>query len=335
MSFEPGPLVAPERNRYFYGLLMDAERFQKDQDYFTRKLNLVNRFVGGSGALCGLDLALDSTTGTLTLGPGAAIDLAGREIIVPAAATIDPSQLTDDRGKPTGPTPAGGTVIISIAYAETCVDPVAVLVPDCDHPNGCAPSTIREGYAILVRAATGPAPPPPGSEGLFPALNSGLQARIAQWVGDRYAPAPADGSIALGRLTLPKGPLDTVSDRPVVYDNALLYQLIASLAAVISRLAGVTLAYVSGDNQAAKAGAAVPNPLVVALTDQNGNPVTGGTAPTFTVASGGGSIGPVAAAGPPGQYQATWTLGTSGNQVVTAQAAASPLTVTFHASLTK
>jgi hypothetical protein len=166
MSFEPG---APERNRYFYGLLMDAERFQKDQDYFNRKLDLVNRFVGGSGVLCGLNLALDSATGTLTLGPGAAIDLAGREIIVPTATTINPNQLTDDQGKPTGPAPSGAIVIISIAYAETCADPVAVLVPDCDNPNGCAPSTIREGYAILVRAATGPAPPPPGNEGLFPA----------------------------------------------------------------------------------------------------------------------------------------------------------------------
>src|SRR5215470_13829464 len=99
MSFEPGALVAPERNRYFYGLLMDADRFQKDQDYFNRKLDLVNRFVGGCGVVCGLGLAFDSATGTLTLGPGAAIDLAGREIIVPSATNNDTNQLTDAQGK--------------------------------------------------------------------------------------------------------------------------------------------------------------------------------------------------------------------------------------------
>src|SRR5208283_775906 len=85
MSFEPGALIAPERNRYFYGLLMDAERFQKDQDYFNGKLDLLNRFVGGCGVVCGLDLAFDAGKSALTLGPGVAIDLAGREVVVPAS----------------------------------------------------------------------------------------------------------------------------------------------------------------------------------------------------------------------------------------------------------
>jgi hypothetical protein len=255
--------------------------------------------------------------------------------VVPASTPVDITHLTDDHGKPAGPVPAGATLLISIAYAETCADPVAVLVPDCDHPNGCAPSTVKEGYAILVGVAPEPAPAPPGNEGFSPASDAGMQARIAQWIADRYAPTPADASVVLGRLPLPGGPLDAVSDRPVVYSNALLYQLIASLAAEVSRVAGVNLSYVSGDNQAAKAGAALPKPLIVGLTDQNGKPVTGGTPPTFTLASGGGSVGAVTAAGSPGRYQVDWTLGASGTQTVTAQAAASPLTVTFHGSLKK
>ena len=44
-------LEAPERNRYFYGLMMDADRFQQDQDYFNRKRYLLNRFVSGGGKL--------------------------------------------------------------------------------------------------------------------------------------------------------------------------------------------------------------------------------------------------------------------------------------------
>src|SRR5215472_121911 len=99
-------LLAPERNRYFYGLMMDAQRFQRDQDYFINKRYLLNRFVTGSGVVCGLGLSFDSTKNTVTLSPGIAIDLAGREVFVPAATPVDITQLTDQNGKPTGPVPA-------------------------------------------------------------------------------------------------------------------------------------------------------------------------------------------------------------------------------------
>jgi hypothetical protein len=327
-------LIAPERNRYFYGLLMDAERFQKDQDYFNRKRVLLNRFVTGGGVVCGLGLTFTAATGTLTLSPGVAIDLAGREIIVPAATPIDIGRSTDAQGNPSGPVPPGSTIIVSLAYAERKTDAVPVLVPDCDHPNGCAPSTIEEGFAVLVTLATGAPPAIPGCIfGSFPLPpGAALQSDIANRIAGDYGPAPVDASVALGRVTLPGGPLDAISDRPVVYDNTLLYQLIVCLAAQVSQLGGVTLTYVSGDNQSAKAGTALANPLVVALLDAGGNPVTGGSAPQFMVASGGGSVSAVTASGP-GQYQTVWTLGSSGAQTVTAQIAQSRLSVTFHATI--
>jgi hypothetical protein len=329
-------LLAPERNRYFYGLLMDAGRFRKDQNYFNRKRFLLNRFVTGDGVVCGLGLTFDQTKSTLTLSPGLAIDLAGREIVVPAVTPVDITQLTDAQGKPTGPVPAGATILISLAYAEVDIDPVAVLVPDCDHPNGCAPSTIEESFHVPVRLALGPPPPFQGCP--FPAFplppGAALQGDIANGLAAAsVTPASADTSIALGRLTLPGGPLDAVSDRPVVYDNALLYQLIVCLAQQVSEIAGVILAYVSGDNQSAKAGGALPNPLIVGLVDASGNPVTGGDPPQFKVTSGGGSIGPVSAAGAPGQYQTTWTLGSSGAQSVTALSDQSKLTIPFVATI--
>jgi hypothetical protein len=328
-------VLAPERNRYFYGLLMDAERFQQDQDYFNRKRFLLNRFVTGAGVVCGLGLTFDQTKSTLTLSPGLAIDFAGREIVVPAATPVDITQLTDAQGNPTGPVAANSTILISLAYAEQNIDPVPVLVPDCDHASGCAASTIEEGFHVLVKLASGPPAPLPGCP--FPSFplppGAELQTAIAGQVGGAYAPPPADRTVALGRLTVPGGPLDAISDRPVVYDNALLYQLIVCLAAQVSEIAGVILAYISGDNQSAKADAALLNPLVVALIDANGNPVTTGSAPTFAVISGGGSIGPVSPAGPPGEYQTTWTLGSSGAQTVTAQSDQTKLTVQFQATI--
>jgi hypothetical protein len=324
-------LAAPERNRYFYGLLMDAERFQKDQDYFNAKRWLLNRFVTGGGVICGLGLTYNAATNSLTLSPGVAIDFTGREIVVPTATPVDIATLTDAHGKPVGATPPDATIVVSVVYSERKIDAVPVLVPDCENPGNCSPSTIEEGFSVLVRVATGPPPAIPGCAfGSFPLTPSALQTAIATQVAGDFTSAPADPSVALGRLNLSTSTLDAVSDRPIVYDNALLYQLITCLAAQVG---AVNLTYVSGDNQSAGAFAALPNPLVVSLVDGSGNPVTGGSAPTFTVTPGSGSTGPVMAAANPGQYQTTWTLGKAGAQTVLAKTTQSSLTVTFNATI--
>jgi hypothetical protein len=327
-------LSPPERNRYFYGLMMDAERFEKDQRYFNRKRHLLNRLALGSGVLCGLNLTFDGSTGALTLDPGVAIDGEGREIVVPAATVIDTAYLTDSRGKATGPTPAGATILISLGYAEQKIDPVPVLVADCDHPNGCAPSAVEEGFVVIVTKAsavpslpgcvlTGGFPLPPGAQ---------LHAAVAAEVSAACTAIPADVSVALGRFTLAGGPLDTTSDRTPVFNNVLLYQLIVCLADRVAQISGDMLMYVSGDNQSGPSGTALPQPLVVKLVDAAGNPVTGGSAPVFTVAAAGGSVSAVQA-NPGSEYQVSWTLGSSGAQTVIAKSADSKFTVTFHATI--
>jgi len=326
-------LAAPERNRYFYGLMMDAERFQKDQDYFNLKRSLLNRFVAGRGVVCGLNLSFDKAKSELTLGPGMALDGRGREIIVPAATPVDFTQLTDAHGKPAGPAPSGATVLISLAYAETKIDPVAVLVPDCDHPNGCAPSAIEEDYAVLVREAKAPPPKIPGCVfGSAPLTPDEQQMLIVKWIADSLKPPTGDLSVPLGRITLPDGPWDAVSDRHVVYDNTLLHDLIVCLGARVAAIPTVITTYVSGDNQSAKAGKTLAAPLVVALVDNSGNPVTSASAPVFTVEAGGGSVSAVVAGPGPGQYQTNWTMGSAGAQTVTAKSPQSTIAVTFNAT---
>jgi hypothetical protein len=327
-------LMAPERNRYFYGLMMDADRFQKDQDYFNRRSYLLNRLVNGSGVVAGLGLTWNSGGPSLTLRPGVAIDAAGREIVVPSDTAVDITQLTDTTGKPTGPVPDGATLLISIAYREKNIDPVPVLVPDCDHPNACATATVQENFAIIVTAAAGPPPPAPGCVfGTFPLPpGAALQQAIEKQIENAWTPAPADPSIVLARLDLAAGTLDAVSDRPVVCSNTLLAQMIVCLAGEVARLQPASLIYVSGDNQTANANTALANPIVVALVDGSGNPVTGGPPPVFTVASGGGSLAAVTSSAP-GQYQTKWTLGASGAQAVKVTDAQSTLTVTFNATI--
>lgn len=96
-----------------------------------------------------------------------------------------------------------------------------------------------------------------------------------------------------------------------------------------------TMAKVSGDNQTATPGTAVPLAPTVRITDAVGNNVTGAGV-TFTVASGGGTVtgGTQTTATDGTAKPATWTLGaTAGANTLTATAAASavagsPLTFT-------
>ena len=128
----------------------------------------LNRLVLGHGVVCGLNVVAD-TEGMVRIQPGVALDALGREIIVPEACRVNPHQLTDDQGSATGEPLETGTVEICLAYAEKKTDLVPVLVPDCDTPGNCAPSTIREGFYVIVRLAEGDAPAPPSCQlGDFP-----------------------------------------------------------------------------------------------------------------------------------------------------------------------
>jgi hypothetical protein len=74
-------------------------------------------------------------------------------------------------------------------------------------------------------------------------------------------------------------------------------------------VSGSGLIKVSGDNQTAPVGTALPNPLVVQVKDASGNPQSGVTV-NFAVTSGGGSVSPTSAVtGSNGQASTVLTLG--------------------------
>jgi hypothetical protein len=95
------------------------------------------------------------------------------------------------------------------------------------------------------------------------------------------------------------------------------------------------LSIVSGDNQSAPAGSALPAPLIVKVTDAFGNPVSGVTI-TWATASGGSLSASTTQTGDDGQTSVQVTLGTTaGAQTVTASAeglAGSPLTFNLTAT---
>ena len=330
-------IVAPERNHYFYGKLMDVAQFEKEQHYFNRHRRLINRLVLGSGVVCGLKVTADADD-NIVIGPGLAIDAYGREIIVPHSVTIDPRQLTNEEGEPDGDPIDSGDVDICIAYAEKKVDPVPVLVPHCDAPGDCAHATVREGFRVIVELAGNPLPPPPDcqfGEAKDPA-GEWLQQVLSDRISGTSLHAKKSRCVHLARVTLPlaAGSIDAQAGRPLVYNNRLLYELILCLTEQVEQLAhGLVLRYVSGDGQKGKPTATLADPLAVEVLDAKGNPLES-VLVQFAVETGGGKLDyETVKTDAGGQAEAHWTLGSAkGAQQVSASAVGSAFTVSFQAT---
>jgi hypothetical protein len=330
-----GALGALQRNRFFYGKLMDVAHFQQEQDYMRRQQALVNRLALGSGVLAGLNLVAGASPGIVRIMPGAALDGAGRLIVVPQAVDVDAHQATDATGNSSGAPLTAGIMAISLAFAEATTDPVAVLVPHCDAPQDCAPSTIVEEFVVLVRADAGPPPlnyvcqlgkfAPPPDPALLKLLSANVSAAIP--------PLPKDVSVPLGTVNLADGTVDAFTERSLVFSNPALWQVAVCLAQQVGAVQGTILRYFSGDNQTSTGSAPLPNPVIVELVDGTGRNVSGVTV-QFTVTTGGGSISPLTVTtNASGQAQAVWTLGpAAGTQTLTAGAVGSALSVIFHAT---
>ena len=153
-----------ERNRYYYGKMLDAYHFDLETAYHNQKRWLINRAVLGYGVVCGLDIKLKDAY-TIELLPGLAIDKWGREIVVPEArkVTIDPAvvarafeQQTTKRHYEVGEKRTDNKheeeltacVQVMLCYHECLTDPMPVLAGDCHTAEPCVPGTVRESYTV-------------------------------------------------------------------------------------------------------------------------------------------------------------------------------------------
>ena len=65
-----------ERSRYFYGKLLTVDDFETEQKYANDKRRLINRFLHGSGVVCGMNVVrVDDRT--ISVERGMALDFAG------------------------------------------------------------------------------------------------------------------------------------------------------------------------------------------------------------------------------------------------------------------
>jgi hypothetical protein len=336
----PGALASPERNAFYYGKLMGVEQFARDQGYFNRKRWWLNRHALGSGVVCGLQVAPDpGGAGRVRLQPGLALDGLGREVVVPEAVAVDPRRLTDEAGAQVGQALAPGEeVSLHLAYAEARTDPTPVLVPDCERPGNCAHDTVVETFRLLVRRAGDPPAPPGCTLGDVAApVAAGLHALLAARVGAAPPAALADPSVLLARVRLGAGgvpPDVTAAGRPLVYGNALLYEVVVCLTERLDALLrGPVLRYAGGDGQTGRGGEALARPLEVEVVDGTGALLTGVTV-EFAPAGGEGSVDPPQAASDgQGRARTRWTLGQGRpEQQVIARVAGGAAAVTFRAT---
>lgn len=232
-----GQLVAPRRNNYFYGKLMDVLHFEMEQSYENSKRWVLNRLSLGQGVLCGLDVKAHD--GQVCVTRGVAIDAFGREILVPVRMCIDPWELTDEFGHTKGHLAKDKEhhVSICLAYDECATDYTPVLVSDCNTRQDCAPGTIVESFSLLVHQGV----PDAHHRDLCDALTGTAKMSVAavrRQLCEELSglcPTPTDHRcVVLATVKLRSdgtiGAIDTCTHRPVIYSNAVLLELILCLS---------------------------------------------------------------------------------------------------------
>ncbi|WP_437937091.1 hypothetical protein [Sorangium sp. So ce341] len=248
------------RNRYFYGKLLDVHHFESEQSYFNDKRWLLNRLISGFGVVCGLDVHVTDDRKRVFVGPGVALDQAGRELVVPVRSKPIPlPELPVPQAKE--PRPPQQVELdkkekergrdrdrnrdddrcdddrvyhhVGIRWHECESDPELVRVGSaCDEQVApCVPGSVRERYEIFVRE--GRAPRPEWQCEVAELFSGGRLSydTLARHVTASCPSVPRHPYIPLADLCLkPEGggcgvEVD-ITIRPIVYTNDLLFELL-------------------------------------------------------------------------------------------------------------
>jgi hypothetical protein len=122
------------RPRFFAGQLLTEDDLQSLSDYVAGKNRLHNRFLFGSGVVCGLQVKLNPCAcGQVTVNPGYALDCCGNDIVVSCSQTLDINKMIRElkmklRGGVDCGDPCAGTTTNSVSNANgSSVTPAAMV----------------------------------------------------------------------------------------------------------------------------------------------------------------------------------------------------------------
>jgi hypothetical protein len=137
-------------------MLLTEDDLQAAIDYTVAKRKLTNRYVIGTGVVCGLAVKQDvCDPRSVIVSPGYAIDCCGNDILVSCPETVDIIDLVRelrqregvDCGEPCDEQPRD-TYELRIRYVETPTSPVAPYAPDDCATGECEFSRVSEGYTF-------------------------------------------------------------------------------------------------------------------------------------------------------------------------------------------
>ena len=220
-------LNAFERNNYFYGKLMTVRDFELEQSYFVEKKKLLNRYLHGWGAVCGLEIVPHKCPGMVVLKPGIALDCYGNEIVVTSDVEINLASKDEDIPQ------EGKTVYVCIKYLECDVEPVPVLASECSCDDTASKSSIKREtfeYEILQTE-----PEKPDIMEIPDLRCKEIMEHLIKKSLDPCATCGDDGCVVLAEVTftadaaVPASNIDNISYRQIVLSNEKLLSMIIDL----------------------------------------------------------------------------------------------------------
>lgn len=138
-----------ERNRYFYGKLLTVNDFETEQKYMNDKRRLINRFLYGSGVVCGMNVVgVDDTA--ISVEMGLALDFSGREIIIDTPVIKKLNMIEGFESDPEAGSDAG-YMYLCLEYAEREKEAVHSLASSNVRSTGEVDyNKVAEGYRIFL-----------------------------------------------------------------------------------------------------------------------------------------------------------------------------------------
>lgn len=230
----------PERNNYYFGMLMTARNFTDEQSYVNEKRWMLNRLGLGWGVLCGLKVrphAHDKRK--VVVEPGLALDQYGHEILLCREETVDLLPGLDEHPQAATPTAAppqrSYLLYLYVKYEECGVNPSPVMIDSCEgYKEECVYNRTREGFRLIVSREK-PAPHARHDEDCAGQCHRLLQDPSAA-ISGRCPERPECEPVPLAAICYNETTDTTVMDidlgmavRKVAYSNELLYELITCL----------------------------------------------------------------------------------------------------------
>lgn len=168
-----GPAECFERPRFFAGQLLTDRDLEAAQRYVIEKNKLHNRYLVGTGVVCGLAVRCDPCCeGSVVVEPGYAIDCCGNDIVLCEPETVhlldcleqqQPEVDCCDRKirTPKVPSDLVREYCLILDYAEEPSHPTTALIRDngCSNTR-CEPARIREAFRFFLVEKPANAPRP-------------------------------------------------------------------------------------------------------------------------------------------------------------------------------